>query len=142
MKYLLAVTTVFLSLNSFAQMSDYESPIATATLSSIYVSSQTPTRIDNWDRGVSGRMLPNRTKIMITIPTTSGLVNCGFDATVSTKATTSLFLGTEFQKSIAPVAVPLGTQIPYYCLAQSVTIGSTVTVMQISPYRPGARGIP
>lgn len=123
-----------------AQTPSYET-ISTGTVSGVYVSSQTPTRVDWLINGTTGQVLAGRTAIEVSISSAAGAnINCGFDVLVSTISPSLTAAGgrygLEYPKGLGPRRVDLPTNMGYWCLGQSVTAGVGISVKQVSPFRP------
>lgn len=140
--WLTLASLILLGGMAHAQQIVYSAPPSTGTYSSVFVSSQTPTRVDNLDKGTAS-VLPNRTAIVLAVPA-SGKVNCGFDVSVSTippsLTVSSPKYGVEYTAGV--YQVPLPSNMSYYCLSASVSAGQAMAAQQVSPFKPGSRSIP
>lgn len=120
-----------------AQQPNYVAPPSTGTYSGVTVSAASPTEIDNWNKGVQGSSIPNRSGILFTMP--SGKMNCAFDNQVATVATSGK-LGLEFTSGVV-YSISLPNYIGYWCLMQGSS-SQGIAVQQFSPWKPGTRSIP
>jgi len=145
MKHWLALAALicFGSTVAHAQATTYQAPPSTATSSGLFVSSQTVTRVDNLNNGTTGQILANRTAIVLSVPA-SGKMNCDFDIAVSTIPPSLTVAGANYgmEYTAGVYIIPLPTNLAYYCLSASASAGQSISVQQVSPFKPGSRRIP